>query len=312
MFVARTFTRLVSRATPLCRVSARSISTKAPRLTTLSAPKLSAPLFRQPQFVSRFSTSIGRFAEEGSVDQELLAKLDSELELEKEMKGYEEMPESVKSFLETGPFKVIDTPGHEEVELVRKFGSETIRVEFSISDLNLLNNDLEDQALYEDESADAPESAQSGGAQSKSAKESGRVAQAEPEEDEDEDYMEESEAEPSFPAHLSIVIEKPSGGALKISGLAQDGMIILQNVIYHESPGLLKTKSAENDYQSEGLYAGPEFANLDEDLQVLFERYLDERGINTALALFVPDYIEYKEQKEYLRWLEKVRGFVKA
>jgi len=81
-------------------------------------------------------------------------------------------------------------------------------------------------------------------------------------------------------------------------------MIILQNVVYHPNAKLLKSKSAENDYQSEGLYAGPEFANLDEDLQVLFERYLDERGINTALALFVPDYIEYKEQKEYLRWLE--------
>ena len=81
-------------------------------------------------------------------------------------------------------------------------------------------------------------------------------------------------------------------------------MIILQNVVYHPNAKLLRSKSAENDYQSEGLYAGPEFANLDEDLQVLFERYLDERGINTALALFVPDYIEYKEQKEYLRWLE--------
>ena len=78
----------------------------------------------------------------------------------------------------------------------------------------------------------------------------------------------------------------------------------MQNVIHHQNSNLLKSKSAENDYQSEGLYAGPEFGNLDEDLQVLFEKYLDERGINTALALFIPDYIEYKEQKEYLRWLE--------
>ena len=81
-------------------------------------------------------------------------------------------------------------------------------------------------------------------------------------------------------------------------------MVILQNVTYHRTPQLLRSKSAENDYQNEGLYPGPEFNNLDEDLQVLFERYLDERGINTALALFIPDYIEYKEQKEYLRWLE--------
>jgi len=42
---------------------------------------------------------------------------------------------------------------------------------------------------------------------------------------------------------------------------------------------------------------------LDEDLQLLLERYLDERGINTALALFVPDYVDFKEQREYLSWL---------
>ena len=40
------------------------------------------------------------------VDTELIAKLEAELELEKEMKGFEEMPESVKSFLEGGPFTV--------------------------------------------------------------------------------------------------------------------------------------------------------------------------------------------------------------
>ncbi|RPB18714.1 mitochondrial glyco protein [Terfezia boudieri ATCC MYA-4762] len=301
MFAARTFGRFASRATPLVRLSVRSISTRTPRLANFVTPKLCIPSFRG---VSRFSTSMGRFADEGSVDTELIAKLDAELELEKEMKGFEEMPESVKSFLESGTFKLNDNPGHEEVELVRKFGDETIRIEFSISDLNLMNNELDDGAIYEDESTDAPEATQSGS-------KSGKDSRTSTEQDEDEEYMEEDNVpEPSFPAHLSISIEKPIGGALKISGLAQDGMIILQNVIYHPNPKLLKFKSAENDYQSEGLYAGPEFANLDEDLQVLFERYLDERGINTALALFVPDYIEYKEQKEYLRWLENVKKFI--
>ena len=33
------------------------------------------------------------------------------------------------------------------------------------------------------------------------------------------------------------------------------------------------------------------------------ERYLDDRGINTGLATFVPDYVEFKEQKEYVQWL---------
>jgi complement component 1 Q subcomponent-binding protein len=52
------------------------------------------------------------------------------------------------------------------------------------------------------------------------------------------------------------------------------------------------------------VYAGPPFGNLDSDLQAMLERYLDERGINAQLATFVPDYIDYKEQREYVQWLE--------
>lgn len=60
----------------------------------------------------------------------------------------------------------------------------------------------------------------------------------------------------------------------------------------------------------EKLYTGPPFQQLDEDVQSLFEQYLDARGINTALALFVPDYIDVKEQKEYTAWLSRVKEFV--
>lgn len=45
---------------------------------------------------------------------------------------------------------------------------------------------------------------------------------------------------------------------------------------------------------------------------MLFGRYLEERGVNAGLAAFLPDYVEYKEQKEYVNWLEKVKGFVSA
>lgn len=80
-------------------------------------------------------------------------------------------------------------------------------------------------------------------------------------------------------------------------------MIVIDNVFYHKSAQLTTAKTPSADWEKRGLYAGPPFSNLDEDLQVLLERYLDERGINTALALFIPDYIDYKEQKEYIAWL---------
>lgn len=67
-----------------------------------------------------------------------------------------------------------------------------------------MNNDLEDNALYEDESTDMTEPTEP--ASHKSNKNSRSAA----EQDEDEDdYMDEDAApEPTFPAHLSIVIEK--------------------------------------------------------------------------------------------------------
>lgn len=104
----------------------------------------------------------------------------------------------------------------------------------------------------------------------------------------------------SFPI---LTKNQACGGALQFETVAQDGMIVIDNVLYHKSTELATAKTAHADWERRGLYAGPPFANLDEDLQVLLERYLDERGINTALALFIPDYIDYKEQKEYVSWL---------
>ena len=166
-------------------------------------------------------------------------------------------------------------------------------------------------------------SAQSGGAQSKQTVNAGRtkdnniavapedgVAPADrPElanndtaEEEEHDDME-GEQEPSFPARVNVVITKPGRGALQIETVAQDGMIVIDNVFYHADAGLAMDESPETSFKRRQAYSGPPFGNLDEDLQVLLERYLDERGVNTALALFVPDYIDFKEQREYLDWL---------
>jgi complement component 1 Q subcomponent-binding protein len=129
---------------------------------------------------------------------------------------------------------------------------------------------------------------------------------------EDQEGEEGEEQEPSFPARLNIIVEKPGKGALAVESVVQDGMLVIDNVYYYTDASHALAKTAEKVHERQDLYVGPPFSNLDEDLQVLLERYLDERGINTTLALFVPDYIDMKEQKEYLRWLENVKGFVEA
>ena len=68
--------------------------------------------------------------------------------------------------------------------------------------------------------------------------------------------------------------------------------------------------TAESEFQCRNRYDGPPWQQLDEDLQLLMERYLEERGINTALAVFIPDYAELKEQKEYISWLKNLKSFI--
>lgn len=82
--------------------------------------------------------------------------------------------------------------------------------------------------------------------------------------------------------------------------------------MYYKDGKLADEQSAEADWQRRGLYIGPQFAELDEGLQNLFEKYLEERGVNSALANFLPDYVEYKEQKEYTQWLQNMKNFVSA
>lgn len=196
--------------------------------------------------------------------------------------------------------------------MTRTFGDETIRITFTTADLNGGNIDNEEFPEYDTE-ADDIAMAQSGGANTKGSVNQGsandgnirvapedRVAPADREELDDE-YDE--DAQQGFAAHVTIRIERPGKGALSIEATAQDGDFRIEDLGYYPVSDLADADTAEKDWQRRGLYSGPPFTNLDEDLQLLLERYLEERGINTRMALFIPDYIDHKEQKEYVRWL---------
>jgi complement component 1 Q subcomponent-binding protein, mitochondrial len=95
-----------------------------------------------------------------------------------------------------------------------------------------------------------------------------------------------------------------------IEAVAQDGDFLIDNVYYFADAELAEPEKADQDWKRKSVYAGPPFGNLDEDLQVLLEKYLGDRGINAQLALFVPEYIDFKEQKEYVNWLKNLKGFL--
>ncbi|KAJ7308773.1 mitochondrial glycoprotein [Mycena albidolilacea] len=68
--------------------------------------------------------------------------------------------------------------------------------------------------------------------------------------------------------------------------------------------------SIASDRQRRTLWTGSLFESLDPALNDAFEAYLSERGVDGALAGFVPRYALWKEQREYLEWLHGVEGFV--
>jgi len=55
----------------------------------------------------------------------LVTMLESEIDMESEMKKNEGVPTSVKDYLENSSFQILDVPGEEDVILTRQFGDET-------------------------------------------------------------------------------------------------------------------------------------------------------------------------------------------
>jgi complement component 1 Q subcomponent-binding protein len=95
---------------------------------------------------------------------------------------------------------------------------------------------------------------------------------------------------------------------LTVHATATESIFVIDNVAFESAP--VEKETAQSEYESRSRYSGPPWQQLDEDLQLLMERYLEERGINTALAVFIPDYAELKEQKEYISWLKNLKSFV--
>ncbi|CAE6427090.1 unnamed protein product [Rhizoctonia solani] len=260
---------LRSASSIIARISAPRI---APRVVqsalsrTCFASHLGTPTMRA------FGTTAWRLSQ-GETDLSLSQKLHEEINFELQAaKANAEVPAFLKEFQSSGIWKIEDLEGHDEVALERTFGNETIRVLFSIADIDA----PQDPAFEDAEGAD-----------------------------------EQDAPIPMPPIRCSIIITKGSDqGALSIDALAQDGAIVVDNISFYTNAKLATELTSEADWKRRGLYIGPQFDHLDTNVQEEFERYLDERGIGGDLALFVPDYAEYKEQKEYVKWLQNVKSFI--
>ncbi|KAL4908098.1 hypothetical protein BDW74DRAFT_148579 [Aspergillus multicolor] len=303
MLSLRTLTRTVP------RTLSRSIATTSKSAILRPVSNLPKTSFIQASFKHAIRPSQAAFStcrafRQSEGDAELAAKLEDELKHEKSS-GLEDLESSVQNIqyvLQNNSWEVKDIPGEQEVVLSKKFNNEEIRLTFTVADLQNLSEHDDLDALGDELDYQGHQPVNQG---------SGNFAQH-PEDSVAPADREDADLEPSFPARVNITIEKDGKGALLIQTLAQDGLFQVEEVSYFNKPDLAHAATAEKDWARQSLYAGPPFENLDEDLQTYIERYLEERGINAELANMIPDYIQVKEQKEYVRWLENVRNFVSA
>ncbi|CCM05829.1 uncharacterized protein FIBRA_08065 [Fibroporia radiculosa] len=273
-------------------VSTRALAVRsAPR----SLSRAAMPVFAvraAPACAARAFSLSARTLGEGASDVALSQKLTEEMQYEKEA-ATEAEPDFLRSFKAQGVWAIEDVAGNDEVALTRKFGNESIRMMFSIADINQSETQFEN-----------------------------------------EEETDGSDEEPnhSYPIRCSLSVTKSAAnGALTVDVICQEGTFVVENISFYKDAQVGTELTAEADWRRRGLYIGPQFDTLDVSVQEEFEKFLQERGINEALASFVPEYAEYKEQKvrslvilllelfligftlqEYVSWLQNVKTFVEA
>ncbi|XP_027344870.1 uncharacterized protein At2g39795, mitochondrial-like [Abrus precatorius] len=101
--------------------------------------------------------------------------------------------------------------------------------------------------------------------------------------------------------HITLIvnISKGDGGVLEITCSA-----------WPDSIEITKLFIRANDKMLAEPYFGPEFRELDDDLQDSLYDFLEVRGINDALAIFLHQYMKHKDKAEFVRWMERVKSFI--
>ncbi|CAK9185364.1 unnamed protein product [Ilex paraguariensis] len=113
-----------------------------------------------------------------------------------------------------------------------------------------------------------------------------------------DDNEEEKESNVESNIALLVSVSKRNGFCLQFDAGAFPDRIAINSLSIKE-PGC-----------SPLAYEGPEFSDLDENLQRAFHKYLAVRGLKPNTASFLLGYMISKDSKEYLRWLRNIKKFV--
>uniref|UniRef100_A0ACD5TQS1 Uncharacterized protein n=1 Tax=Avena sativa TaxID=4498 RepID=A0ACD5TQS1_AVESA len=131
--------------------------------------------------------------------------------------------------------------------------------------------------------------------------------EAEHDQDEDDkekdDDQEDGEKAPKSTIPLTVTVSKSDGPSLEFSCTAYPDEIMIDTLSVRQP--------ATNDEEELIAYEGPDFNDLDENLQRAFHKYLELRGITPMTTNFLHEYMINKDSREYLFWLNKLKDFVK-
>ncbi|CAN7037113.1 unnamed protein product [Brassica oleracea var. botrytis] len=118
--------------------------------------------------------------------------------------------------------------------------------------------------------------------------------QAEGNDDEDEEHS------VKIRIPMVVSVSKGDGVCLEFGVSAYPDEIVIDSLSIKHPQGS----------DSELAYQGPDFDDLDENLQKAFHRFLEIRGIKPSFTDFLADYVANKDSREYLQWLKDVKSFV--
>lgn len=120
-----------------------------------------------------------------------------------------------------------------------------------------------------------------------------------------EEFTQDAEAEePAMQLSFSVVVtrsDRPGSLTFYCHSHEEDDMFDITDVALTED---LKLADSEDEF------AGPPYETLDNTVLDGFHAYLKERGVNKHMVEYLQELALDKEQREYTRWLERVRNFV--
>ena len=134
------------------------------------------------------------------------------------------------------------------------------------------------------------------------------VADDQPQDEEQPDDQEQEQGMSENFCDFTIVIADASGSTgMIVEATSMDTEVNYNSVMV--SDNLQHELAMDRFSRQMRAYVGPDFSTLDERIQTSLSEYLEGFGVDEHLCAFVECMSLDKDQRLYMRWLERMRDF---